>query len=190
MSKVSKLRELTTKPATADHQEAFDEQTGDDADDRSFCLLLSSMLENTLDQANDDWIGEQDAELRKALYDQDGLLATFARKITFAIVVGTLGPVSRENLRLLRQIRNAFAHAKIPITFDTPEVAAVCADLVRINIYDPPEEPDQLPDLTPRKRFQVVCNETMIRLLSFTGFKVPYWDEDGKQRDIICDGLP
>ncbi|WP_316178096.1 MULTISPECIES: hypothetical protein [unclassified Bradyrhizobium] len=190
MSKVSKLRELTTKPATADHQEAFDKQTSDDADDRSFCLLMASMLENTLDQANDHFIGEQDSDLRKAVYDQDGLLATFARKITFAIVAGILGPVSRENFRLLRQIRNAFAHAKIPITFDTPEVSAVCADLVRINIYNPPEEPAQLPDLTPRKRFQIVCNETMIRLTSYTGSKVKYWDDQGKEREIIDGDLP
>lgn len=162
MSKVSKLRELTTKPATSDHQEELDEQTGDGADDRSFCLLLASMLENTLDKAIDHWIGEQPDDLRKSHYDQDGLLATFARKITFAIVADIAGPVSRQNLRLMRQIRNAFAHAKIPITFDTPEVAAVCADLVRINIFDPPEEPDQQTELTPRKRFQVVCNETII----------------------------
>jgi hypothetical protein len=87
MSKASKLRGLTTKPATADHQEAFDKQTGDDADDRSFCLLMGSMLENSLDQANDHWIGEQSEDLRRALYDQDGMLSTFARKITFATII-------------------------------------------------------------------------------------------------------
>jgi hypothetical protein len=69
----------------------------------------------------------------------------------------------------MRHIRNAFAHAKLPITFDTPAVADVCADLVRINIFDPAEEPDQDSGLSPRKRFEVVCNETMIRLTSFTG---------------------
>ncbi|KJC36729.1 hypothetical protein UB31_35715 [Bradyrhizobium sp. LTSP849] len=190
MSKVSKLRDLTTKAASADHQEAFDEQTADDADDRSFCLLLSAMLENSLDQANDHWIGEQTEDVRKALYDQDGLLATFARKITFVTVIGIAGPVARENLRLLRHVRNAFAHAKLPITFDTPEVATVCADLVRINIFDPPEEPDQMPGLTPRKRFQVVTNETMMRLLSSTGFKVLFWDDDGVEKTIIGGALP
>ena len=190
MSKVSKLRELTTKPATPEHQEAFDEQTGDDADDRSFCLLLASMLENTLDTALDAWIGEQPEVLCKNLYEQDGLLATFARKITFAIVTQIAGPVSRENLRLMRHIRNAFAHAKIPITFNTPEVAAACADLVRINIFDPPEEPNQLSDLTPRERFKMVCNETMIRLSSYTGFKVIFCDDEGKERAIIGGELP
>ena len=50
-SKVEKLRDLTTKRATADHQEEFNKQISDEADDRSFCLLLISMLENTLDQA-------------------------------------------------------------------------------------------------------------------------------------------
>jgi hypothetical protein len=189
VSKVSKLRELTTKPATAEHQEDFDGQTGDDADDRTVCLLLASMLENTLDKALDHWIGEQSEDLRKNLYEQDGLLATFACKITFAIVTKIAGPVSRENLRLMRHIRNAFAHAKIPVTFNTPEVAAVCADLVQINIFDPPEEPDQQPDLTPRKRFQIVCSETMIRLSSYTGFEVLYWEE-GKERAIIGGELP
>jgi hypothetical protein len=189
-SKVDKLRDLTTKPATPDHQEEYDKQTGDKADDRSFCLLLASMLENTLDQALDHWIGEQSKELRQSLYAQDGLLATFSRKITFAIVINVAGPVSRENLRLMRHIRNAFAHAKLPITFDAPAVANVCADLVRINIFDPPEEPDQEPRLSPRKRFEVVCNETMIRLTSFTGYKVQYWDDKGNQRTIMDGSLP
>lgn len=190
MSKVSKLRELTTKPATPEHQEEFDKQTSDETDDRSFCLLLSAMLENNLDRAIDHWIADDAEDLRKTLYEQDGLLATFARKISFAIVTGIVGPVSRENLRLLRHIRNAFAHAKSPITFATPEVATVCADLVRINIYDPPEEPDQEPNLLPRKRFEVVCNETMIRLSSFTGFKVLFWADDGIERQIIGGSLP
>lgn len=189
-SKVEKLRDLTTKRATADHQEEFNKQISDEADDRSFCLLLISMLENTLDQALDHWIGEQTKELRQSLYAQDGLLATFARKITFATVINIAGPVSRENLRLMRHIRNAFAHSKIPITFDTPEVATICADLVRINIFEPAEEPDQEPGLSPRKRFEAICNETMIRLTSFTGHKVQYWDETGKQRNIMDGGLP
>ncbi|WP_316174403.1 hypothetical protein [Bradyrhizobium sp. SZCCHNRI1073] len=90
----------------------------------------------------------------------------------------------------MRPVRNAFAHSKIPITFETPEVATVCADLVRINIFEPAEEPDQEPSLTPRKRLEVVCNETMIRLTSFTGHKVEFWDDTGKQRDIMDGGLP
>ena len=48
----------------------------------------------------------------------------------------------------MRHIRNAFAHSKIPITFDTPEVATI---FVRINIFEPAEEPDQEPGLSPRK---------------------------------------
>ena len=50
----------------------------------------------------------------------------------------------------MRHIRNAFAHAKVPVTFDTEEVADACAELVRFNIFDPPEEVDQAPDMTPR----------------------------------------
>src|SRR4051812_32589005 len=94
VSKVSKLRELTTRPATPEHQEEFDKQISENADDRSFCLLLASMLENTLDKALDYWIGEQSDELRKSLYGQDGLLGNFSRKITLAQLI---------NLNFLRE---------------------------------------------------------------------------------------
>lgn len=190
MSKISKLRDLTTKPATPEHQEEFNKQTSEDADDRSYCLLLASMLENTLDKALDHWIGEQSGELRKGLYGPDGMIATFSRKITLAQVIKLIGPTTCENFRLMRNVRNACAHAKIPITFKTDEVAAVCADLVRINIFDPEEEPDQDPKLSPRKRFEIVCNETMIRLLSYTGHDVQYRDDEGRSRKIIDGVLP
>ncbi|MBU6461382.1 MAG: hypothetical protein KGL35_03425 [Bradyrhizobium sp.] len=43
-----KLRDLTTKRATADHQEEFNKHISDDADDRSVRLLLPSVLERSV----------------------------------------------------------------------------------------------------------------------------------------------
>jgi hypothetical protein len=145
MSVISRLTKLTTKPATPEHQEEYDKQTGEKADDRSLCLLLACQLENTLERAIDFGIGEQTADMRKAMYDQDGPLGTFSRKITLAAAMTLLGSISHENLRLMRHIRNAFAPAKVPITFDTEEVSDACAGLVRFNIFNPPEDVDQKP---------------------------------------------
>ena len=149
MSVTSRLTKLTTKLATPEHQEEYDKQTGATADDRTLCLLLACQLENTLERAIDFAMGEQTADMRRDLYDNDGPLGTFSRKITIAAAMKLLGPVSHKNCRLTRHIRNAFAHAKVPITFDTEEVADACVELVRFNIFDPPEEVDQAPDMTP-----------------------------------------
>jgi hypothetical protein len=189
-SPVSKLRTLTTKPATPEHQEEYDKQTGDKADDRTLCLLLTAQLENSLDRAIDFAMGEQTAEMRKDLYEHDGPLGNFSRKITIAATITLLGPVSQENFRLMRHVRNAFAHAKVPITFETPEVAEVCAGLVRFNIFDPPEEVDQDPDMTARNRFTTVCHETMIRLSRYTGHDPKFKTDAGTEKTIIGGELP
>jgi|SRR5258708_33242678 hypothetical protein len=189
-SPVSKLRTLTTKPATPEHQEEYDKQTGDKADDRTLCLLLTAQLENSLDRAIDFAMGDQTAEMRKDLYDHDGPLGNFSRKITIAAAITLLGPASHENFRLMRHVRNAFAHAKVPITFETAEVAEVCAGLVRFNIFDPPEEVDQDPDMSPRARFTTVCHETMIRLSRYTGHDPHFKTDDGKEKTIIGGELP
>jgi hypothetical protein len=91
--------------------------------------------------------------------------ASHEHKPKLAILFGC---VEAPRARLIRHTRNAFAHAKMPIRFDTPEVTAVCADLQRINLFKPPEEVDQAPNLSARERFEFVCNETMVRLARYS----------------------
>jgi hypothetical protein len=189
-SNIAKLRELTTRPATVEHQEEYDKQTSAKADDRSFCLLLTAMLENELERAIDHWLGELPEKIRHDMYDRDGALGNFSRKITLASALEIIGPTSQENFRLVRNVRNAFAHAKVPLTFKTTEVSAVCADLERINIFDPPVEVDQAPQMPARDRFETVCNETMVRLARYSGHDPKFKDETGKEREIETTALP
>lgn len=189
-SPVAKLRTLTTKPATPEYQEEYSKQTGAQADDRSYCLLYTAMLENELDRSIEIWLGETAEEIRKELYDRDGPMGNFSRKITLASALDMIGPVTRENFRLIRNVRNAFAHAKIPIKFDTPEVVAVCAGMQRINIFEPPEPVDQRPDLSARERFTYVVQETMLRLARYSGHDPHFHDENGKEREIDRSSLP
>jgi hypothetical protein len=189
-SNFHKLRKLTNQPATAEHQEQYDKQTAAKADDRGFCLLMSAHVENTLEQALDHLLGRPREDIREALYKEDGPLATFAQKITMAHALRVIGTVTYANLRNIRQVRNAFAHAKVPIIFDTPEVAAVCSDLQRINILDPPEEVDSGPNMSARTRFECVCHEIMVRLTSYTGHDVQFKKDDGTLAKILRTALP
>jgi len=165
-SDLSRLRKLTTAPATGDHQEEFDKQVNAKHDDRGVCLLIVAQLENELDRALDHYL-QLANDQRADFYDQEGPAGNFSRKIALACALGFVGPISRENLRFIRHIWNAFA--KQPIKFDTAEVAAVCNNLKIINIYDRPVETDQQPKLKPRQRFENVCASTMLLLASYAG---------------------
>ena len=159
-SKAEALRRLTTQQATHEHREAFSEQVLGVANDRGACILLAADLENAIDAA----IGQVLLmDYPRELYADDGPLATFARKSALAYALRIVGPVTRENLRIIRHIRNAFAHARIPIEFSTPEVAVMCDDLTLINPLPDMAQPRNQADkasLGPRLTFSDVCKCT------------------------------
>jgi hypothetical protein len=53
-------------------------------------------------------------------------MSTFDLKIRMARALKIYGKETNDNLILLRTIRNAFAHAPAPITFETPEIKELC----------------------------------------------------------------
>jgi hypothetical protein len=65
---------------------------------------------------------------RDVFFDSEGPAGTFARKIALAAALGIVGPITHRNLTFIKTIRNAFAHAKIPIDFETREVSDVCEE--------------------------------------------------------------
>jgi hypothetical protein len=76
-------------------------------------LLLSRMVELGKTEFNE-------------LFRNAGPLASFSAKIRAGYALGLFGEATRDNLDTLREVRNAFAHAKLVVTFETPEVVAVC----------------------------------------------------------------
>jgi hypothetical protein len=189
-SKVQVLREFGNLPATAEDQDEFDAQVAAGTGDRGFCLLIVAHLENELDRALEHELRPTKVE-RSQLFLEGGPLGNFSRKITMAGALDVVGPISLRNLTLIRHIRNAFAHAKRPIKFVTPEVAAVCADLEIINIYDPPVVMDQMPDLPARARFENVCGATMLALASLSGSVFGWTPSAGEPGDhLSTEALP
>jgi hypothetical protein len=63
--------------------------------------------------------------------------------------------ITRDNLKKIKDIRNAFAHSPRPITFRTPAVARTCSELSYHFFTDPGGDPP-LPveeARNPRQRF-------------------------------------
>jgi hypothetical protein len=66
-------------------------------------------------------------------------LSSFSAKIKVGYAFSLYSSRTRDNLDWIREIRNAFAHSRIVITFDTPEVKQVVARLMK----DAPPVPNQ-----------------------------------------------
>lgn len=60
------------------------------------------------------------------LFTRNGPLANFGSRIDVAYAFGFFKERTRHDLRLLKGIRNAFAHVNLNISFATPEIAKLC----------------------------------------------------------------
>jgi hypothetical protein len=66
-----------------------------------------------------------------------GILGTFTAKIRLAYALHLLRPVMYQDLLLLAQIRNAFAHSLHKVTFESAEVMSDCYSLSMIRLSKP-----------------------------------------------------
>jgi hypothetical protein len=184
-SKTEALRQLTNAEALPEHQSEFDIQITSKQDDRGACLLIVAQIDIELEKAIEHKLGRLSRDVRAELYERDGPLATFARKITMAVALGIVA-VSRENLRIIRHVRNAFAHAKRPIKFSTPEVKAICMDLTHIKVIATDTQRTVLEGSNPRSAFEAVCACLMMRLASYADIKLQI--DIGDLKETVLSG--
>lgn len=105
-----------------------------------------------------------------------GPLSSFSAKTFVAFCFGVIGPNVRSDLDTIRAIRNAFAHNLHNISFETKEIADLCANLKSIQKMS---DKDQL---KPRDHFVAAVRVIMIHLIS-------RWMEDEQKAEIPDDIL-
>ncbi len=66
---------------------------------------------------------------RDQMFGFEGAVGTFSAKIIIAYAMNIIGPITYSDLKLIKELRNQFAHSRIAFDFQTPEVAAVCNEL-------------------------------------------------------------
>lgn len=124
----SSLKELSTeRPSLDDVTRAMDGLAI--ADPRVAAIVGSTFLEDVTHLA----ITTKTVDLSKddsdKLYVGSAPLSSFSAKILAAYALGLIGPKARHDLDRIREIRNAFAHAKISVTFETPAIANTISGL-------------------------------------------------------------
>jgi DNA-binding MltR family transcriptional regulator len=103
-----------------------DPKDGHTFNDRAIALTLTAQLEQFLESAISSHFEIDENEGRKLFDDNvDGPLSTLSRKIAIGYALGVYGSNMKTDLNFIRQIRNAFAHSKKHLDFDTPEIRAI-----------------------------------------------------------------
>jgi len=109
-------------------------------------------------------------EDRRQLFDYNGPLGDFAAKLIIGYAFNWYGPETRNDLTLIRILRNKFAHSRRSFDLTSPSVADVCANLKSparhgyviphtwIRIAEPTEGTNASDVNHPRTRFITACH--------------------------------
>lgn len=120
-------------------------------------------------------------EVDEVFVGDSGPLSTFSAKIKMAYALGIIGRDTRRDLVIVKNIRNAFAHARRPVRFTTEEITVACAQLMFLNRIEKPEGPDYPPDaewppLEPRRIYAEVTG--------FLAMSLRVWAWEGELPDV------
>lgn len=85
------------------------------------CAILgASMVEHELDIIIRERMNRKDDATWKALIGENGPLYSFSQKIELGYALRLYDDTCKKNLTVVKNIRNVFAHAKVPIEFENP----------------------------------------------------------------------
>lgn len=95
--------------------------------DRASVLVGTAALQAVLEAAILKRFVPLDGNERRALFKSENApLSAFAAQIKLGYALGIYEGMFRDDLNMIRHIRNAFAHCGDHIDFDTPQVTAAC----------------------------------------------------------------
>lgn len=148
--------------------------TYDEKDDRSIAIVGGTFLELALDHILRAFLPEEDKEVNK-LFEFNNALGNFSNKITMVYSLGLIDKLIKDDLHLVRKIRNEFAH-DLYASFENQKIAQLCKNLKWHKVAyvaNPPE------NATIRDLFQVDVNQLISHLSGIIGIS------RGEKRKVI-----
>ncbi|MFT6921385.1 MAG: DNA-binding MltR family transcriptional regulator [Crocinitomicaceae bacterium] len=93
--------------------------------DRGCALLAASQLELALENLlRKKLVGTK--KHKDSLFSFNGCLGTFSSRIQLSYSLGLISKLDKDDLDLIRKIRNEFGHSHQVIDFDFPKVSSLC----------------------------------------------------------------
>jgi DNA-binding MltR family transcriptional regulator len=134
--------------------EIFKEITG--VSDRRSAIIMSSHVEAALSTIIESHLIDVSDSALKPLYDRDGALSTFFAKIHLGYAMGLFDEITRDDLEVVRRVRNAFAHVRRPINFRTIEIVKECRKFKALD--------DHTHEIYKRFDWSIVSNQEFAKL--------------------------
>jgi hypothetical protein len=157
IKKKPKLADISrVHPTMAEHDAVIEAMLASASSPIVTVTLGASMVEVELEKALRKRFARSDDETWGRLTSDIGPLNTFHQKIETAYALKIVDEKLRDDLVLIRKVRNAFAHTRRMIDFDEEAVA------VEVNKFKTAVRPRPK---KPRELFELVCLKVIIRLI-------------------------
>jgi hypothetical protein len=149
-----------------------------DGPDRGAAVVLGSLVERALERLL--WNNMRKEGISE-LFKYGAPLGDFGSKVQIAYAFKLFGAETRKDLNIIRNLRNQFAHSRMPIAFTTPVVQACCDELVypdapgvtlsfkMINTVSEQRFEQASDKHHPRTRYFTSCNEIAQRIYFIRG---------------------
>jgi len=99
--------------------------------DRAAVILQSANIERSLETLLMAKMRRQLSEdVKGRIFEGYGPLSTFSAKILMGYALDLYGPVFRHDLDIIKELRNGFAHVRLPLQLTQPELSGMCANLM------------------------------------------------------------
>jgi DNA-binding MltR family transcriptional regulator len=118
-----KLRDLGRIPPTDEEIKAL-RNAAQSADPIVTAILGAVLVEHELDNHLRKRVAKKNDDVWSDMVSEAGPFSTFSRKIMAGHALGIFDEHTKDNLNIVRVIRNAFAHSKKLIDFNNPLVVA------------------------------------------------------------------
>ncbi|HKT14829.1 MAG TPA: hypothetical protein VJR87_05425 [Allosphingosinicella sp.] len=151
--------------------------------DRSVAIVASALLESTLEKFLIAHIRHRDSKLIGQLFENRGPLSDFNGKILIGVAFGVFSPAQGDHFQIIRHVRNAFAHSRVPISFETPQINKEVQDFKALQAMkgvmaewgDEGSIPENMRDLNlPTKSAFLLIVEIMMIMLDYQHRKLGY----------------
>lgn len=142
--------------ALAEFHELFTEEG---KDERAIAIIGGTFLEMLLEHILYAFLPEDDKEVEK-LMQFNGVLGNFSNKISMAYCLGLIDKIIKDDLNLIRKVRNEFAH-DLYASFESGKITSWCKQLKWHKEMLTPDPPS---DATTRDYFQVGVNTLISHL--------------------------
>ncbi len=182
MSNRDALRKLSRKFPTPPEIEAIMESLRNETD-LAIAITATSIIEASLERLLVSRFSRRNRELIGQIFLNRGPLSDLHSKLLIAEATGIITPNMAQELHSLKAIRNAFAHAKVPLSFDHELVAREVKSLRMLNAIKSVErETDHKLDLSNKNWFLLT---TKILLIMFDTIE----HHHGKAEDVLREAL-